>query len=108
MNSYEISGSFFLLRCVRHLLQFGANPYVENNLGITSWHNLSQLDETIELECLHEFVSHAQNLVTTFFVSSKFSLFVSSISHLLILFSIVLNVIMQILMITYSHLHMSK
>jgi ankyrin repeat protein len=74
MNKSASNIIFSWRRCIRYLLQFGANPYLENNLGKTSWHNLSQLDETIELECLHEFVDHDLNLVILA-IFSKLSLF---------------------------------
>ncbi len=53
----------FKFRCIRHLLKFGANPLLENNLGLTPWINLSKLNETVELECLQIFVDMSQTLV---------------------------------------------
>ncbi|CAF4388540.1 unnamed protein product, partial [Rotaria magnacalcarata] len=50
------------IECIRHLLKFGGNPFLENNLGLTPWNNLSQLNETIELECLQLFVDLNQSL----------------------------------------------
>ncbi|CAM4857476.1 unnamed protein product [Rotaria socialis] len=50
------------IECIRHLLKFGGNPFLENSLGLTPWNNLSQLNETIELECLQLFVDLNQSL----------------------------------------------
>jgi hypothetical protein len=52
-----------LSSCIRALVKYGANPFVENHLGLTSWHCLSKLNETIELECLHVLVDINQILV---------------------------------------------
>jgi hypothetical protein len=46
--------------------QIGANPQLENNLGLTPWINLSKLNETIELECLQIFVDISQIPVDNF------------------------------------------
>ncbi|CAF1008863.1 unnamed protein product [Adineta steineri] len=51
--------------CIRHLLKFGANSSIENNSGLTPWHNLSRLNEAIELECLQLFVDMSQTLPPT-------------------------------------------
>ncbi len=59
----NITSDLFEFRCIRHLLRFGANPLLENNLGLTPWNNLSKLNETIELECLQIFVDISQILV---------------------------------------------
>ncbi|CAF0974994.1 unnamed protein product [Adineta steineri] len=53
------------IECVRHLLKFGANSSIENNSGLTPWHNLSRLNEAIELECLQLFVDMSQTLPPT-------------------------------------------
>lgn len=50
------------IECIRHLLKYGANPYLENTLGLTSWNNLSKLNEILELECLQLFVDLSQLL----------------------------------------------
>ncbi|CAF0742860.1 unnamed protein product [Rotaria sordida] len=50
------------IECIRHLLKFGANPLLENNLGLTPWNNLSKLNETIKLECLQIFIDISQIL----------------------------------------------
>jgi hypothetical protein len=59
----SIQYNHFLFRCIRHLLKFGANSSLENNLGLTPWNYLSKLNETIELECLQLFVDISQTLV---------------------------------------------
>ena len=60
-NHFESDPPCF--RCIRHLLNHGANPSLENHLGVTSWKNLSQLSEPLQLECLREFLSQDQKTV---------------------------------------------
>ncbi len=62
-DQLKIKYNLFEFRCIRHLLRFGANPLLENNLGLTPWNYLSKLNETIELECLQLFVDISQTLV---------------------------------------------
>ena len=54
---------FVQFRCIRYLLKYGADPCLENNLGLTPWNNLSKLNEILELECLQLFVDLSQLLV---------------------------------------------
>ena len=73
---------WFLLRsrCIRALLKYGANPCLENHLGLTPWNHLSKLNESIQLECLHLDVDVSEILVRRFgFLTMKVHVsFVSS------------------------------
>lgn len=44
-----------VFRSIRILLNFGANPFVENRCGESSWNLLTKLDETKQFELLHLF-----------------------------------------------------
>ena len=53
--SFSWRKTFRCFSSIRILLNYGANPFVENRFGISSWNSMTKLDETNQLKILELF-----------------------------------------------------